>query len=188
MKFYASLGNHDAREQRYYKLFNMDGKLYYTFKAPKQNVRFFALESTYLEPEQIAWLEKELERLDAKTGRFRTSTTRCIRRATGTGPTCGCAKCSSRCSSSTTSASCSPGHDHFYERIKPQKGIVVLRRRLGREAAAGRHRHELGPHRGGHSTRTSVSWSCEIDGDEMYFKPSRARARSSTRASITRRK
>src|SRR6476646_2249759 len=35
VKFYASLGNHDEREgQRYYKLFNMNGKLYYTFKAP----------------------------------------------------------------------------------------------------------------------------------------------------------
>ena len=53
MKFYASLGNHDAREQRYYKLFNMDGKLYYSFKAPKQDVRFIALESTYPVPEQI---------------------------------------------------------------------------------------------------------------------------------------
>src|SRR4051812_39984444 len=31
VKFYASLGNHDAREQRYYRLFNMDGKLYYSF-------------------------------------------------------------------------------------------------------------------------------------------------------------
>ena len=28
VKFYASLGNHDAREQRFYKLFNMDGHLY----------------------------------------------------------------------------------------------------------------------------------------------------------------
>src|SRR5262245_33899748 len=36
VKFYASLGNHDAREQRYYKLFNMDGKLYYSFKPSKQ--------------------------------------------------------------------------------------------------------------------------------------------------------
>jgi hypothetical protein len=27
LKFYASLGNHDSREQRYYKLYNMDGKL-----------------------------------------------------------------------------------------------------------------------------------------------------------------
>ena len=31
VKFYASLGNHDAREQRFYKPFNMDGKLYYCF-------------------------------------------------------------------------------------------------------------------------------------------------------------
>jgi hypothetical protein len=61
VKFYASLGNHDARNQRFYKLFNMDGKLYYSFKAPKQNVRFFALETTYAEPEQMAWAEKELK-------------------------------------------------------------------------------------------------------------------------------
>ena len=60
VKFYASLGNHDAREQRFYKLFNMDGKLYYTF-SPKPDVRFFALESTYPVPEQIEWLEKELK-------------------------------------------------------------------------------------------------------------------------------
>src|ERR1051325_2702945 len=31
VKFFACLGNHDAREQRFYKLFNMNGKLYYTF-------------------------------------------------------------------------------------------------------------------------------------------------------------
>ena len=43
----------------------MDGKLYYSFKAPKQSVRFFALESTYLDPEQIAWFEKELKNSDA---------------------------------------------------------------------------------------------------------------------------
>ena len=59
VKFYAALGNHDAREQRYYKLFNMDGKLYYAF-APKPNISFFALDSTYPEPEQIKWLEEAL--------------------------------------------------------------------------------------------------------------------------------
>ena len=62
VKFYATLGNHDSREQRYYKLFNMDGKLYYTFKAPKQDVRFFALESTYMDPDQMKWLENELKK------------------------------------------------------------------------------------------------------------------------------
>src|SRR5262245_57851198 len=61
VKFYGALGNHDAREQRYYKLFNMDGKLYYSFKAPHENVRFFMLDSTYPVPEQIEWLEKELK-------------------------------------------------------------------------------------------------------------------------------
>jgi hypothetical protein len=60
VKFYASLGNHDARQQSLYTPFNMGGKTYYTFKAPKEDVRFFALESSYLEPTQVAWLEKEL--------------------------------------------------------------------------------------------------------------------------------
>ena len=50
VKFYASLGNHDEREQRDYKPFNMDGKTYYSFKAPKQDVRFFALDSTTSTP------------------------------------------------------------------------------------------------------------------------------------------
>ena len=38
----------------------MDGKTYYTFKAPRQDVRFFALETDYLTPAQTAWFEKEL--------------------------------------------------------------------------------------------------------------------------------
>lgn len=66
VKFYASLGNHDSREQRYYKLFNMDGKLYYTFKAPKEDVRFFALETTYMDPDQLKWLEDELKKSSEK--------------------------------------------------------------------------------------------------------------------------
>jgi hypothetical protein len=61
VKFYASLGNHDSREQRYYKYFNMEGKLYYSFKAPKEDVRFFALESTYMDPDQLKWFEQELK-------------------------------------------------------------------------------------------------------------------------------
>ena len=47
VKFYASLGNHDSREQRYYKPYNMDGKLYYTFKAPKEDVRFFGSKAVH---------------------------------------------------------------------------------------------------------------------------------------------
>lgn len=66
VKFYASLGNHDSREQRFYKNYNMDGKLYYTFKAPKQDVRFFALESTYMDPDQVKWIDDELGKAGEK--------------------------------------------------------------------------------------------------------------------------
>jgi hypothetical protein len=49
IKFYASLGNHDLPDRQIaYKLFNMGGKRYYTFK-PKDGVRFFALDSNYMD-------------------------------------------------------------------------------------------------------------------------------------------
>ena len=66
VKFYAALGNHDDPAQRFYKLFNMNGERYYSFKAskpgisPRGGVRFFALDSNYMSKEQVAWLEKEL--------------------------------------------------------------------------------------------------------------------------------
>src|SRR6185436_17094334 len=59
IKFYASLGNHDNPNERYYKFFNMNGERYYSFK-PKNGVRFFALDSNYMDKAQLQWLEKEL--------------------------------------------------------------------------------------------------------------------------------
>jgi hypothetical protein len=40
---YASLGNHDSREQARYAPFNMGGRTYYGFKAPKQDVKLIAV-------------------------------------------------------------------------------------------------------------------------------------------------
>ena len=62
--FYATLGNHDKTNERFYKPFNMNGANYYTFK--KGNVRFFALDSNYMDPKQTAWLETQLR--DAGNG------------------------------------------------------------------------------------------------------------------------
>src|SRR6185436_4184181 len=63
VKFYASLGNHDdVFRQSRYELFHMGGQRYYTFKAPKQSVRFFALESSYLKTPQVTWFEQELKK------------------------------------------------------------------------------------------------------------------------------
>jgi len=60
VKFYATLGNHDDPNQRSYKLFNMGGERYYTFK-PRNGIRFFSLDSNYMDKEQLSWLEKELD-------------------------------------------------------------------------------------------------------------------------------
>jgi 3',5'-cyclic AMP phosphodiesterase CpdA len=59
VRFYASLGNHDNQSNRFYKPFNMDGERYYTFA--KANVRFFVLDSDYLDPPQLAWLDAALK-------------------------------------------------------------------------------------------------------------------------------
>jgi predicted MPP superfamily phosphohydrolase len=125
VKFYASLGNHDSREQRSYKLYNMDGKLYYTLKAPKQSVRFFALESTYMDQEQLAWIDKELDGAgeDWKICFFHHPLYSSAR---------------THGSEMKLRAALEPlfikhnvslvltGHDHVYERIKPQSGITYF--------------------------------------------------------------
>jgi predicted phosphodiesterase len=65
VKFYASLGNHDdPNDERLYKPFNMDGQRYYTFR--KGDVSFFALDSTYLDPKQLSWIENNLQKSNAK--------------------------------------------------------------------------------------------------------------------------
>ena len=105
VEFYAALGNHDDPNQRFYKPFNMDGERYYTFK--KGNVRFFALDSNYMDPAQLAWLEKELEAA-APTGRsayfhhplYSSGHARISGRPAR--------RSSSRCSSNTASTSSSP--------------------------------------------------------------------------------
>jgi predicted phosphodiesterase len=63
VKFYASLGNHDTPDERLYKPFNMGGERYYTFK--KKDVMFFVLDSTYMDPAQLDWLEKQLRNAGA---------------------------------------------------------------------------------------------------------------------------
>ncbi len=63
VKFYASLGNHDDPNEKFYKPFNMDGQRYYTFK--KGDAQFFALDSAYMDKGQLEWLDKELSQSKA---------------------------------------------------------------------------------------------------------------------------
>jgi predicted MPP superfamily phosphohydrolase len=59
VKFYASLGNHDdPKLEPLYKPFNMNGERYYTFK--RGDIQFFALDSNYMDAQQVSWLEQNL--------------------------------------------------------------------------------------------------------------------------------
>lgn len=166
VKFYASLGNHDAREQRFYKLFNMDGKFYYTFD-PKPDVRFFALESTYLEPEQIQWLEKELaaSSSDWKIVFFHHPLYSSGGRH---GSDLRLREILEPLFLKNNVSVVLNGHDHFYERVKPQKGISYFVVGSGGKLRAGNIDPRSGITAKGFDTDLAFM-AAEIIGDQMYF-------------------
>jgi predicted phosphodiesterase len=121
--FYASLGNHDEPAQRFYKPFNMDGKRFYKFS--KGGVDFFVLDSTYMTPQQISWLKTELERSDAewKIPYFHHPIYSSGERH---GAEVDLQVLIEPLFLQNGVDVVFSGHEHFYERIKPQKGIVYI--------------------------------------------------------------
>ena len=131
--FHAAIGNHDDPGQIFYAGFNMEGRRYYTFRKAElplgtisgAGVRFFVLDSRSLDLEQLAWLQKELGESGSAwkicylhhplytSGRYRSGA-RARRIAlepilVGGGVDVVLA-----------------GHEHFYERIHPQRGITYF--------------------------------------------------------------
>jgi predicted phosphodiesterase len=123
VQFFATLGNHDNQLNRYYKPYNMGGERYYSFV--KKNVRFFVLDTDSLDPKQMAWLEDALRRStdEWKICYFHHP-------LYSDGGTHG--------SAVELRVVLEPiflkygvnvvfsGHEHFYERITPQKGIYYF--------------------------------------------------------------
>jgi predicted MPP superfamily phosphohydrolase len=185
VKFYASLGNHDAREQRYYKLFNMDGKLYYTIKA-KQNVKFFALESTYMDPAQVTWFENELKDSNEawKIAYFHHP-------PYSSGDRHG--------SDQRLREVLEPlfikynvsvvltGHDHFYERVKPQHDIAYFVCGSGGQLRRGNIDKNSGITAAGND-QDQAFLAAEINGDQMWFDAISRAGKVFDAGVITRRK
>ncbi len=113
------MGNHDDSNQRYYKLFRLNGERYHTFK--KGNVRFFVIDSNYLDPDQVAWLEKELAAYgsDWKIVYFHNPLYTTARR----GPEVELRKVLEPIFIKYGVDVVLSGHEHIYERMAPQKGI-----------------------------------------------------------------
>ena len=125
VKFYAALGNHDSREQRYYKPFNMDGRLYYSFKAPKEDVRFFALESTYMDQDQLRWVDSELSKSGEKW-KIVFFHHPLYSSARTHGSTLKLREVLEPLFIKYNVSLVLNGHDHTYERIKPQNGVLYF--------------------------------------------------------------
>ena len=165
VQFYAALGNHDDTNERFYKFFNMNGQQYYSFK--KGNVHFFALDSNYMDPKQLAWLEKELASAgtDWKICYFHHP-------LYSSGGFHG--------SSTELRAVLEPlfvkygvqvvfaGHEHLYERVKPQKGIYYFTEGASGELRAGNLKKTDMTAVGYDKDRSFLT--VEISGEEMYFQ------------------
>ena len=123
VKFYATLGNHDESNQRFYKDFNMNGEEFYRFA--KGNVAFYSLNSNYMDKRQLKWLEEEFAK---DTSEWKIVFMHHPPYSSG----------SKHGSSSDLRQVVEPiflkygvnavfaGHEHFYERVKPQKGIYYF--------------------------------------------------------------
>ena len=164
VEFHAALGNHDDPNQRFYKLFNLGGERYRTFR--KGNARFFVLDTNYLDPEQLKWLEKELASSgsDWKIPYFHhplyTTATR--------GPTLEARAALEPLFEKYGVDVVFTGHEHVYERLHPQKGIHYF-------VAGGSAKLRAGDLR--KSPLTAVGFDrdrsfmlVEISGDDMYFQ------------------
>lgn len=123
VKFYASLGNHDEPAQRFYEHFNMEGKEYYRFT--KGNVAFYALNSNYMDKKQVKWLEDELAK-DTSEWRFTFHHHPPYSSGGKHGSDKGLRKVVEPIFVKYGVNAVFAGHDHFYERIKPQKGIYYF--------------------------------------------------------------
>jgi hypothetical protein len=56
--FYAALGNHDKPTNRNYPPFNMEGRRYYTFV--REGIRFVVLDTNVMDPDQVEWADDTL--------------------------------------------------------------------------------------------------------------------------------
>jgi predicted phosphodiesterase len=166
VKFYASLGNHDAREQRFYKLFNMDGHLYYTFN-PRPDVCFFMLETTYPTPDQFEWLEKELT---ASSSTWKIAVFHHPLYSSGNrhGSDLRLREVLEPFFVKYNVSVVFTGHDHFYERVKPQQGITYFVVGSGGQLRVGNIDRGTGITAKGFDTDQAFM-AAEITGDEMHF-------------------
>jgi len=165
VRFYASLGNHDNQNNRFYKGFNMGGERYYTFV--RKNVRFFVLDSNQMDPRQRAWLDEALQRSDdewkicyfhhpiySDGGRHGSDVSLRVTLE----------PLLVKYGVNVVFA----GHDHIYERVVPQKGITHFV--VGSSGELRRGDARPSPTRAAYFDRDQSFMVVEVDADDLFFE------------------
>lgn len=134
VKFYATLGNHDESNQRFYANFNMNGEEYYRLK--KGDVSFYCLNSNYMDKRQVKWLEEELSK---DTAEWKIAFFHHPPYSSGGkhGSSSGLRQIVEPIFLQHGVNAVFAGHEHFYERLKPQKGIYYFISGAGGKLRAG---------------------------------------------------
>ena len=166
IKFYAALGNHDESNQRFYEFFNMEGQEYYRFK--KGDVSFYSLNSNYMDKKQVDWLN---DKLAADTAPWKITFFHHPPYSSG----------GKHGSDKKLREIVEPiflkygvnvvfaGHEHFYERIKPQKGIYYFISGSGGKLRKGDVK--AGSSLTAKAFDRDMSFMLvEINGDQMHFQ------------------
>ena len=120
VRFYSALGNHDQAANRFYPLLNMGGQRYYTFV--RQNVRFFVLDSNRMDRQQLTWFEQALRssKEDWKICDFHHPI---YSDGVKHGPALELRVMLEPLLVRYGVDVVFSGHDHVYERLRPQKGV-----------------------------------------------------------------
>jgi predicted phosphodiesterase len=164
--FYATLGNHDKTNERFYKPFGMNGANYYAFK--KGNVRFFALDSNYMDRKQTTWVESQLR--DAGNGDWKI----CFfhhplySSARFHGSDADLRKVLEPLFVEYGVDVVLSGHDHVYERVRPQQGIYYFVEGASGSLRAGNLSPSALTAKGFDADRSFMM--IEVAGDDLYFQ------------------
>ncbi len=165
VKFFAALGNHDGTSERYYKLFNMDGRRYYNYK--RDEVEFFALDSNYMDPEQLNWLREQLKKSGTK---WKICYFHHPLYSDGKkhGPDLDLRRLLEPLFIEMGVNVVLTGHEHFYERVKPKNGITHFVLGNSGELRPGNLRRSADVDKGFDTDQAFALM--EVSGDELHFQ------------------
>jgi 3',5'-cyclic AMP phosphodiesterase CpdA len=165
VSFRAALGNHDDVSTINYAPINMGGQRYYTYA--RGNVRFLVLDTNILDAKQVAWAEAALQqsREDWKIAYFHHPLYSSAGRHG--------ANVDIRVLLEPLFVKYGvnvvfSGHDHVYERIKPQQGIYYFVAGSGGKLRKGDLRQS--PITAAGYDRDRAFMLLEIQGDDLFFE------------------